>query len=79
MLTNILVGILCLTWGFVAGVVTKSLLKPRYEPKDRIDEILSDFKPKETGDFIRVNKVESYLKDHEGDISIGDVIEDPND
>lgn len=30
------------------------------------------------GDFIRVSKVEEYLKTHDGEIRLGDILEDDN-
>jgi hypothetical protein len=70
---NFLFGLLL---GFIGGVVTKFLLKPVNAPKDIIDSVLSDFKPKEKGTFITVNKVEQYLKENPGEIKLGDIIDE---
>lgn len=78
--------LLGLTWGAIMGMVAKSLLKPVQIPKDKIDELVEEFrtefrellKPKQHGEFIEVNKVEQYLKENPGEISIGDIIDDSN-
>lgn len=72
---NFLFGLLL---GFVGGVVTKFLLKRPNTPNDILDEVLADFRPREKGGFVEVNKVEQYLKDNPGEIALGDIIEDDN-
>lgn len=76
MLSSILIALLFATWGFITGVVTIKLLKPRNAPKDIVDSIVEDFRAKPKGDFIKVNEVENYLKEHTGEIRLGDIIED---
>jgi len=68
--------LLGLVLGFIGGVVTKFLLKRPNTPNDIFDEVLADFKPKEKGGFVEVNKVEQYLKDNPGEIALGDIIDD---
>ena len=75
MLTSIYALLFGLTLGFILGVVAKFLLKPIDAPKDVIDSMLGDFKPKNKGDFIKVNKAETILKEHSGDLSIDDILE----
>ena len=69
-MVNFLFGLLL---GFCIGIVVKTLLKPRNEPKDFIDEALAEFKKEDKGDIIKVNKVELLLKENP-DASLQDVI-----
>ena len=76
MINLILSFLLGLVLGFVGGVVTKFLLKRPHTPNDLFDEMLADFRPRNEGGFIEVNKVEQYLKDNPGEIALGDIIDD---
>ena len=75
MLSVVLALLLGLVLGFIGGVVVKTMLKPRNAPKDILDQTLEDFIPKEKAEFIKINPVEQFLKETEGDIPLDTVID----
>lgn len=76
MLASIYALLFGLLLGFILGVVTSYIIKPKDAPKTQIDLVIDEFRPKDKGDFIKVNKAETILKEHTGDLSIDDILED---
>lgn len=80
--------ILAFILGFISGAIaTFFYLKKIWEKvkkklpevdvsRETINAIVNGEEPK--GDFIKINYVEEYIKTHDGEISLGDILEDEN-
>lgn len=69
------------TWGFVGGVYFYAWIvkraKKQTKVEDPIETTVEKFVQGEKGGFIKVNKVENYIKEHQGEeIKLSDVIDD---
>ena len=67
--------------GFIGGLffyakrVHKNI-KTEEVTRATINSIINEQTPR--GEFITVNRVEQILKDHSGDVALGDILEDDN-
>lgn len=79
MITNILAFLLGVCLGFIGGLFyyAKKIHK-KMTDSEVINKVIESAtqEEKKQGDFIKVNKVEEYIKTHEGEIALGDVLED---
>lgn len=81
-LLSLLLGLITgFVGGFIVGVffyakkVHKNITRDEIS-RETINSIIQGEEPK--GDFIQVNKVQEILKNAEGDIALGDILEDDN-
>jgi len=79
MLSFLLGLVLGLVGGFIGGLffyakrVHKNI-KTEEVTRATINSIINEQTPK--GEFITVNKTEQIIKDHSGDLALGDILED---
>ena len=79
MVTFLLGLVLGLVGGFFGGLFfyarkIHKKLNNEEVTRETINALITEKPPQ--GDFIRLNKVDEYIKTHEGDIALGDVIEE---
>lgn len=77
MLSVVLAFLIGATWGVIGGIYWKTKMRKRDEPKDKLDDALMylGIVPREKAEIIQINKVEQFLKESEGDVSLDSVID----
>ena len=81
MISFLLGLVLGLVGGFISGLFfyarkIHKRLNDEEVTRETINSIIEQKAPQ--GDFIRINKVEQYIQSHDGEIKLGDVLDDDN-